>query len=93
MSPRPASPLPRLAAALAFLLLPGLAMTASAQSSPPAERGTLLSVTAEAHASRVPDVAALSAGAVAASQAIPVRARKPWPGGEVSSIGSGPQSP
>ena len=45
MSPRPAAPLPRFAAALAFLLLPGLAMTASAQSSPSAERGTLLSVT------------------------------------------------
>ncbi len=67
MSPRPVSPLPRLAAALAFLFLPGLAMTASAQSSPPAERGTLLSVTAEAHASRVPDIAALSAGVVTQS--------------------------
>ena len=64
MSPRPASPLPRFAAALAFLLLPGLAMTASAQSSPSAERGTLLSVSAEGHASRKPDVATLSAGVV-----------------------------
>lgn len=67
MSPRTAPPLPRYAAALALFLLTGLAMTVSAQSSPAAERGTLLSVTAEAHASRVPDVATLSAGVVTQS--------------------------
>jgi len=58
---------PRLAAALAFLRLQALAMTASAQSTPAADHGTLLAVTAEAHASRVPDVATLSAGVVTQS--------------------------
>lgn len=64
---RPASTPRRFAAALAFLLLSGLAMTASAESSPAAERGTLLSVSAEAHASRTPDVATISAGVVTQS--------------------------
>lgn len=64
---RPASTPRRFAAALAFLLLSGLAMTASAEPSPAAERGTLLSVSAEAHASRAPDVATISAGVVTQS--------------------------
>jgi hypothetical protein len=67
-TPRHATLLPRFAATLTFLLLPGLAMTASAaDSSPAAERGTLLSISAEAHASRAPDVATISAGVVTQS--------------------------
>lgn len=64
---RPAPAPHRFAAALAFLLLSGLAMTVSAEPSPAAERGTLLSISAEARASRAPDVATLSAGVVTQS--------------------------
>jgi uncharacterized protein YggE len=53
-----------LVAAVATLFATGLAMTASAQSSQTANDGTLLSVTADAQASRIPDVATLSSGVV-----------------------------
>lgn len=58
--------LPRLlAAAFATVLASGLAMTASAQSSPTiANDGTLLSVSAEAKVTRIPDIATLSTGVV-----------------------------
>jgi uncharacterized protein len=58
--------LPRLlAAAFATVLASGLAMTASAQSSPTiANDGTLLSVSAEAKVTRTPDIATLSTGVV-----------------------------
>lgn len=52
------------AAAVATLFASGLAMTASAQSPQPANDGTLLSVTADATASRAPDIATLSSGVV-----------------------------
>lgn len=51
-------------AALATLLASGLAMTASAQSSQTANDGTLLSISADAQATRVPDIATLSSGVV-----------------------------
>ena len=58
--------LPRLlATAFATVLASGLAMTASAQTPPPiANDGTLLSISAEAHATRIPDIATLSTGVV-----------------------------
>lgn len=57
------------ALALAPFLVPGFAMTASAQSSsaqpsPPAADGTLLSIGAEARSTRIPDIATLSGGVV-----------------------------
>jgi hypothetical protein len=52
------------ALALVPFLVPGFVMTASAQSSPPAADGTLLTVSADARATRVPDVATLSGGVV-----------------------------
>lgn len=52
------------AAAVATLFASGLAMTASAQSPQTANDGTLLSVTADASASRAPDIATLSSGVV-----------------------------
>ena len=57
------------ALALAPFLVPGFAMTASAQSSsaqssPPAADGTLLSIGAEARTTRMPDIAPLSGGVV-----------------------------
>ncbi len=55
---------PLIAAALVTLLAPGLAMTASAQSSQTANDGTLLSIAADAQATRVPDIATLSGGVV-----------------------------
>jgi len=58
---------PAIAAALALTLALGsLAMTAAAQTptAPAASDGTLLSVSAQAEASRVPDVASLSTGVV-----------------------------
>ena len=63
MSPRA---LPRFfATAFATVLASGLAMTASAQTPPAAGNdGTLLSISAEAQATRVPDVATLSSGVV-----------------------------
>lgn len=51
-------------AAVATLFASGLAMTASAQSPQTANDGTLLSITADATASRAPDVATLSSGVV-----------------------------
>ena len=49
----------------ATLLVSGLAMTASAQTAPPpANDGTLLSISVDAQATRVPDVATLSTGVV-----------------------------
>ena len=49
----------------ATLLVSGLAMTASAQTAPPpANDGTLLSISADAQTTRVPDVATLSTGVV-----------------------------
>ena len=58
--------LPRLfTAAFATILASGLAMTASAQSSPTiANDGTLLSISAEAKVTRIPDIATLSTGVV-----------------------------
>jgi uncharacterized protein YggE len=52
------------ALALVPFLVPGFAMTASAQSSPPPADGTLLSIGAEARTTRIPDVATLSGGVV-----------------------------
>lgn len=49
--------------ALAFALAPNAIMTANAQT-PAAARGTLISVSAEARASRAPDIATLSTGVV-----------------------------
>ncbi len=54
-----------LVTAFATILASGLAMTASAQTpTPPANDGTLLSISAEAHATRTPDIATLSTGVV-----------------------------
>jgi hypothetical protein len=71
---RPAFPraLPRalafaLAAAFTGLLATGPAMTASAQTPSVTTDGTLLSVSADASASRVPDIATLSTGVVTQS--------------------------
>jgi len=52
------------AALLLPLLASGSIMTATAQSSQPSTDGTLLTVSAEARATRVPDVATLSGGVV-----------------------------
>jgi uncharacterized protein YggE len=52
------------ALALVPFLVPGFAMTASAQSSPPPADGTLLSIGAEARTTRIPDIATLSGGVV-----------------------------
>jgi len=57
--------------ALAFALAPDAIMTANAQT-PTAVRGTLISVSAEARASRAPDIATLSTGVV--SQAVDANA-------------------
>ena len=58
--------LPRLlSVAFATVLASSLAMTASAQTPPPASSdGTLLSVSAEAQATRIPDIATISSGVV-----------------------------
>lgn len=54
-----------IAAAFATVLSSGLAMTASAQTAPATTTdGTLLSVSAEAHTTRIPDIATLSTGVV-----------------------------
>ena len=61
----PRLPIVAFATVLAIAFASGLAMTASAQTPPAiANDGTLLSISAEARATRVPDIATLSTGVV-----------------------------